>query len=562
MSATVIFKPGQHKPSRPAAFEGGNGRLSAPAPALASALSALGISVAVLDARGVIVAVNDPWRRYADENGLRWPRHGVGFNYLAALDRAAESDPGTANIAGGIRGVLQGSTASYRVEYSCDTPGGCHFLQQVTAFELDGARHVVVSHENITQQKLNEAELRAAKEAAESACREAETARAAAESRQRTAEAVADLLAIASSGRHIDDALDAMVERVRATSGGSAAAIYSVAEGWDHPVLVAGSEARPPRKGTIDKVLTPAVLAQALARPRGVVVTHTPLVDAAQASPGASHVPSSPAHSLIATPIQCADRLYGYLAVYHGDRHDLDEGDVELNYLFARQIGLAVDNAELRKRAEQTAIENERSRIARDLHDAVTQTLFSASVVAEALPWVWERDPAAGRAALAELRQWTRGALAEMRMLLMELRPAALIEKPLPDLIRQLGEAAATRLLIPVMTDAVAEVEPPADVKLALYRIAQEALSNVVKHAAASHVEVDYRARSQEVRLAIVDDGCGFEVDARAEGQMGLCIMQERARQMGAKLTVRSAPGRGTEVRVSYRPRRRSDLHV
>ena len=126
--------------------------------------------------------------------------------------------------------------------------------------------------------------------------------------------------------------------------------------------------------------------------------------------------------------------FYGYLVRLPGDRHDLDEGDVELDYLFARQIALALDNAELRSRAEQAAIENERSRIARDLHDAVTQTLFSASVVAEALPRVWERDPAEGRAALDELRLWTRGALAEMRTLLMELRPAALIEKPLPDL--------------------------------------------------------------------------------------------------------------------------------
>ena len=158
---------------------------------------------------------------------------------------------------------------------------------------------------------------------------------------------------------------------------------------------------------------------------------------------------------------------------------------------------------------------------------------------------MWERDPAEGRRALEDLRLWTRGALAEMRSLLMELRPAALIEKPLPDLIRQLSEAAGTRLRIPVVCHLTSEAEPPAEVKLCLYRIAQEALNNVAKHSSASHVEIHYLALPQAVELAIVDNGRGFDVDRRTPGQMGLSIMRERARHVGAKLAVRSAPERG-----------------
>ena len=133
-------------------------------------------------------------------------------------------------------------------------------------------------------------------------------------------------------------------------------------------------------------------------------------------------------------------------------------------------------------RAGREAIAGERNRLARDLHDAVTQTLFSASVVAEALPRVMERDPEEGRRALEELRQWTRGALAEMRTLLLELRPAALIEKTLADLIRQLTEVAATRARVTISFESDCECELPDEVKLAFYRIAQEALNNMVKH--------------------------------------------------------------------------------
>src|SRR5690606_10269796 len=104
---------------------------------------------------------------------------------------------------------------------------------------------------------------------------------------------------------------------------------------------------------------------------------------------------------------------------------------------------IAIENSRLRSSAEQAAVAAERSRIARELHDAVTQTLFAASLIAEVVPNLWERNPNEGRRRLAELRQLTRGALAEMRTLLLELRPSTLAEVELSDLVRQLGEALA-----------------------------------------------------------------------------------------------------------------------
>jgi signal transduction histidine kinase len=410
-------------------------------------------------------------------------------------------------------------------------------------------------------QKLSEAELKAAVEAAEAALREADARRETAEIRLRVAEAVAELLAIASSANQLEDALEDMVDCIHAALGVEATALYRAADGWNHPVLIAASGQLPGATRRKKYPIPAAILARALAGARGVAVENGLWQESVlQDKPhGSDRRPGEPA--LLVTPIRHKDALYGYLIQFDARRREFTENDAELAHLFGRQLTLALDNAELRSNAERVAVENERSRLARDLHDAVTQTLFSASIVAEALPRVWDRDPEEGKRALEDLRLWTRGALAEMRTLLMELRPAALIDKPMPDLIRQLGEAAATRLLIAVDCDIMAEAEPTSEVKLALYRIAQEALNNMVKHSNASHVAIRYLARPEGIELAIADDGRGFEPGSASPGQLGLGIMQERARQIGATLVIRSGAGAGTEVRAEWRPRRKKNMY-
>jgi signal transduction histidine kinase len=199
--------------------------------------------------------------------------------------------------------------------------------------------------------------------------------------------------------------------------------------------------------------------------------------------------------------------------------------------------------------------------LARELHDAVTQTLFSASLIAEAVPAVWEKDPQQGRNLLQELRSLSRGALAEMRTLLLELRPAALVETHLDDLLRQLGEAASGREGIPVNVVVDGKGTLPPEVHIALYRIVQEALNNVVKHARASEVTVrlcytcaepaEGRLR-KSVLLSIMDDGRGFDPSQAPHHRLGLEIMQERASAIGARLFIDSRPGEGTQVCVMW----------
>jgi len=219
----------------------------------------------------------------------------------------------------------------------------------------------------------------------------------------------------------------------------------------------------------------------------------------------------------------------------------------------------------LRQSEMEKAVSAERSRLARDLHDAVTQTLFSASLIAETLPRSWERDQEKGHRLLEELRQLSRGALAEMRTLLLELRPAALVETSLSDLLHQLAEAATGQGGVPVEVTVEGECTLPQDVHIALYRITQEALNNVTKHARAGQVTVHLSCtpfpsieadggQRGKVKLVVSDDGRGFNPDEVSPDSLGLGIMQERAEAIGATLEIESGPGHGsgTQIKVIW----------
>jgi signal transduction histidine kinase len=202
----------------------------------------------------------------------------------------------------------------------------------------------------------------------------------------------------------------------------------------------------------------------------------------------------------------------------------------------------------LREQAEQLAAMRERERLARDLHDSVTQTLFSVSLIADALPTLWEMDPEAGRRQLAELGGMTRGALGEMRGLLLELRPSALEDSSLGDLLRRLAESMVGRAGLSVEVSLEGEETVSSELKIAFYRIAQEALNNAAKHAAASRIELRLAQRPGRVEMCVRDDGHGFDRGTLPPGRLGLSIMEERAQAAGASLSIESRPGAGTLV--------------
>jgi signal transduction histidine kinase len=203
-------------------------------------------------------------------------------------------------------------------------------------------------------------------------------------------------------------------------------------------------------------------------------------------------------------------------------------------------------------RLAQAAAE-ERNRLARDLHDAVSQTLFSASLIADVVPRLWDRNQTEARKRLEEIRQLTRGALAEMRTLLLELRPAALVEAEIGHLLHQLGESINGRARIPVSVSIEGECLVSADIKVALYRIAQEALNNVAKHSGAKQAAVGLICTPREITLSISDNGRGFDASAIHPESLGVGIIRERAREIGASLTIESSTGNGTRITVVWR---------
>ena len=257
--------------------------------------------------------------------------------------------------------------------------------------------------------------------------------------------------------------------------------------------------------------------------------------------------------ALLAVPLLMKEKVFGAIALYYGESREFSQEELDLAASFGDHVALALENADLRRRAELSAVEAERSRLARELHDAVTQTLFSAGLIAEVLPRLSERDPQQLPQRLEELRRLTRGALAEMRSLLLELRPDALADTSLIELLGQLSEAVQGRAHLPVEVMLSDPGELPPEVKVALYRIAQEALTNVTKHANATRVTLELCQQGDEVMLAVRDDGRGFNPVSAPPDRLGLGIMRERAESIGARLEVASGSEEGTSISVSWK---------
>lgn len=256
--------------------------------------------------------------------------------------------------------------------------------------------------------------------------------------------------------------------------------------------------------------------------------------------------------SFMHVPIKINGRIFGVFNINYLDPRAFGKVEQRLFIALTQRASLAIENAQLYEQAQYAATLEERQRLARELHDAVTQTLFSASLIAEVLPLLWERKPEEGRKRLEELRQLTRGALAEMRSLLLELRPSALVEAEINELFRHLVDAFTGRTRVPVHLAMEGKCFLPSDVKIVIYRIAQEALNNIVKHANASQVWVSVRCKDGQIELSIRDDGRGFDQDNVSPENLGLGIMRERAERIGASVEVISEVGLGTQVTFKF----------
>jgi GAF domain-containing protein/HAMP domain-containing protein len=258
-------------------------------------------------------------------------------------------------------------------------------------------------------------------------------------------------------------------------------------------------------------------------------------------------------HSTLVVPLMAAGQLVGTVAVGQADpTRQFGPADLHLLDLFAQQAAIAVRNAQLYEQAQQVAVLEERQRLARDLHDSATQSLYAVTMFAEAAARLLksgEVEAATGH--MREVRETAQEALQEMRLLIFELRPPILEEEGLVTALQTRLEMVEGRsgLEIAFNAERVGDLSP--EIEEGLYRIAQEVLNNILKHAQAQLVTVHLCRAQQKIILEIADDGIGFDpATIQGKGGLGLEGMEERVALLGGQLLVSGKPGEGTTVRV------------
>jgi signal transduction histidine kinase len=255
--------------------------------------------------------------------------------------------------------------------------------------------------------------------------------------------------------------------------------------------------------------------------------------------------------SFLGVPIVAKGAVTG--AFYLTDKEGADEftdDDQELIEMLAAHAAVAIENARLYERSRELSVVEERNRLARDLHDAVVQTLFSVVLTADAAALLVERDPAGAKLELERLRVLAQDALRELRSLVFELRPADLEAEGLATTLRKHAEVLSRVHGLPVDVGIEGELDVDPAGAVAVFRIVQEALNNALRHASAGAITVSVGPSDGGLVARVTDDGAGFDPDAPGVRgrRLGLTSMEERAAALGGTLRIESAPGRGTTV--------------
>jgi signal transduction histidine kinase len=254
--------------------------------------------------------------------------------------------------------------------------------------------------------------------------------------------------------------------------------------------------------------------------------------------------------SFMAIPLVNRYLLVGLLIMTNREPRVFTERHAGLAMAIATHIAAALENARLYSEAQGKAALEERQRLARELHDSVSQALFGIALGASAARRRLEMDPARVGESLDYILSLAEVALTEMRALIFELRPETLEKEGLVAALARHAAAMGARYEIAVETALGAEPDVPLATKEALYRIAQEALSNAVKHARATRISLVLAHDPVALTLEVRDDGIGFESTGAFPGHLGLVSIRERTEQIGGTVDVESVPGRGTAVRA------------
>jgi signal transduction histidine kinase len=255
--------------------------------------------------------------------------------------------------------------------------------------------------------------------------------------------------------------------------------------------------------------------------------------------------------SWLGVPLAVKGQLIGMLAISSPERDYYSAHDARLAMALANHAAVAIENARLYEQGRVLAALEERQRLARELHDSVAQALFGIGLGAQTALTLLERDPEKLADPLHYILELANIGMAEMRALIFELRPESLEHEGLVRAIERQAAALGARHRVAIEGELGHEPDVPLAVKEALYRIAQEAMHNAVKHASPRTIWLRLTDQGNALELVITDDGVGFDPAASFPGHLGLRSMPERAQRLGGELAVNSAPGTGTCVRAS-----------
>jgi signal transduction histidine kinase len=254
--------------------------------------------------------------------------------------------------------------------------------------------------------------------------------------------------------------------------------------------------------------------------------------------------------SWLAVPLMLKERVIGLLSVSHSEPRYYTARHAALALAIANHAAVAIENARLYEQAQELAAVQERQRLARELHDSVSQALYGISLGAHTASTLLERDPSRVAEPLNYVLSLAEAALAEMRALIFELRPESLATEGLVTVLTKQAAALQARYGVEVHTELCDEPDVPLKVKQELYRVAQEALHNTAKHAHAGRVDLRLNWTPEAIVLEICDNGIGFDPAGSFPGHLGLHSMRERVTHLGGMLQIESAPGQGTRIHL------------
>ncbi|MBN1814780.1 MAG: GAF domain-containing protein [Anaerolineae bacterium] len=443
----------------------------------------------------------------------------------------------------------EGKGADY--EYDLETPNGTRWygarLSPIYSdSEFSGA---VAAIRDITEHKQADVELQRAHDELETRVAD----------RTRELAVLYDVAAAASRSMDLEEVLSHLLERVLENLSSDAGAIQLLEE---DAVSVTQKAAQGRMLGTaVQRSLAPEIYSQTRS-PQGDqdlrqwMLEHgtTLIAPDTTADAATGMVTTSESRSYAGVPLRAGGRSIGLLGVTREEEHPpYSVEELSLLTSIADQLGVVVESARLRKQLERAAVTEERERLARDLHDSVTQLLYTVNLCAISGRRALEQDQHDVLAnSLNQLGDAAQQALREMRLMLYELRPSLAAEEGLVPALQRRLDAVEGRVGVMAQLLTSGDVKLPGRIEQELYLIALEALNNALKHARASVVTVSVETLEDRVELKVVDNGAGFAlIDWEANRGMGLATMRGRARELNAVLTIDSTPGAGTQVKVT-----------